>query len=152
MNYLRHLLGTGLLLAAAGTGYAQGVVPTPTPDMATVVFYRPPMLAQAATNFTVRANGAELCRLSNKRYFVVKLKPGETSFTSVAGGLNLPDQDKFDLTLEPGKVYYVQGDVKTRLMTVKMVFTEVTESTYKKKNAELKPDNCGQEAAPASGK
>ncbi|RAK63170.1 DUF2846 domain-containing protein [Hymenobacter edaphi] len=150
---MRYLLCTGLLMAAAaGTCNAQGPVPTATPDMATVVFYRPPMLAQAATNFTVRANGAELCRLSNKRYFVTKLKPGETSFTSVAGGLNLPDQDKFDMTLEAGKVYYIQGDVKTRLMTVKMVFTEVTESTYKKKNADLKPDNCETPAAPAAGK
>ncbi|GAB3826400.1 DUF2846 domain-containing protein [Hymenobacter jeollabukensis] len=149
---MRYLLCTGLLMAAAGSCYAQGPVPTPTPDMATVVFYRPPMLAQAATNFTVRANGAELCRLSNKRYFVSKLKPGETAFTSVAGGLNLPDQDKFDMTLEAGKVYYIQGDVKTRLMTVKMVFTEVTESTYKKKNADLKPDNCETPAAPAAGK
>ncbi|KAA9333335.1 DUF2846 domain-containing protein [Hymenobacter busanensis] len=144
---MRYLLCGGLLLAAAGSSFAQGTVPAPKPDMATVVFYRPAMLAQAATNFTVRANGAELCRLSNKRFFVTTLKPGETSFTSVAGGLNLPDQDKFDLNLEAGKVYYIQGDVKTRLMTVKMVFTEVTESTYKKKNADLKPDNCG---APAS--
>jgi hypothetical protein len=148
---MRYLLCSGLLLAAASAAHAQGAVPTPTPDMATVVFYRPPMLAQAATNFTIRANGAELCRLSNKRYFVAKVKPGETSFTSVAGGLNLPDQDKFDLNLEAGKVYYIQGDVKTRLMTVKMVFTEVTESTYKKKNADLKPDNCETPAAPASG-
>ncbi|OON71050.1 DUF2846 domain-containing protein [Hymenobacter sp. CRA2] len=148
---MRTLLCTSLLAAATGTCYAQGPVPTPTPEMATVVFYRPPMLAQAGVNFTVRANGAELCRLSNKRYFVSKLKPGETSFTSVAGGLNLPDQDKFDLTLEPGRVYYVQGDVKSRLMTVKMVFTEVTESTYKKKNADLKPDNCDA-AATSAGK
>src|SRR6476661_3246672 len=102
---MRYLFCTGLLMAAAaGTCHAQGPVPTPTPDMATVVFYRPPMLAQAGVNFTIRANGAELCRLSNKRYFVTKLKPGETSFTSVAGGLNLPDQDKFDMTLEAGKV------------------------------------------------
>lgn len=141
---------TGLLLAGASSSYAQGALPTATPDMATVVFYRPAMLAQAGTNFTVRANGAELCRLSNKRYFVTKLKPGETAFTSVAGGLNLPDKDEFGMTLEAGKVYYIQGDVKMRLMTVKMVFTEVTESTYKKKNADLKPDNC-EPAAPASG-
>ncbi|MCR5887502.1 DUF2846 domain-containing protein [Hymenobacter sp. J193] len=148
---MRYLLCTGILMAAASASYAQGTLPAPTPDMATVVFYRPPMLAQAGVNFTIRANGAELCRLSNKRYFVVKLKPGETAFTSVAGGLNLPDHDKFDLTLEAGKVYYIQGDVKTRLMTVKMVFTEVTESTYKKKNADLKPDNCDA-AAPAESK
>ncbi|RSK37571.1 DUF2846 domain-containing protein [Hymenobacter metallilatus] len=148
------LIPAGLLLAAS-SAQAQGPVPTPTPDMATVVFYRPPMYMGAALNFTVRANGAELCRLSNKRYFVAKIKPGQTSFTSVAGGLNLPDKEKFDINLEAGKVYYIQGDMKTRFMTNTLVFTEVTESTYKNKNANLKPDQCNEApaapAAPASG-
>ncbi|UYZ62357.1 DUF2846 domain-containing protein [Hymenobacter weizhouensis] len=140
---MRILLLPFLLAVTAGTATAQTQAITPSPDSATVVFYRPPMFAQAATNFTVRANGAELCRLSNKRYFVVRLKPGPTTFTSVAGGLNLPDKDNLDLKLEPNKVYYVQGDVKNRLMTTAMVFTEVTESTAAKKMTDLKRDNCG---------
>ena len=117
-------------------------LPEPTKDMATVVFYRPSNIARALVNFTVRANGAELCRLSNNRHFVSKLKPGKTSFTSVAGGLNIPDKEALDLNLEADKVYFVQGDVKVRFFSDKLIFTEVTESTAQKKLPDTKPDNC----------
>jgi hypothetical protein len=120
-------------------------LPSPTPDMATVVFYRIPQFSGAGINFTVRANGTELCRLSNKRYFVSKLKPGKVDFSTVAGGLNIPDKEVLGLDLEANKVYYVQGDMKTRLMTQKLVLTEVTESTAKKKLPDMKIDNCMKE-------
>ena len=128
------------LLASASVSLAQ--MPTPSPDMATVVFYRPPQFTRSGVNFTIRANGTELCRLSNKRYFISKLKPGETEFTSVAGGLNIPDKDGLSMKLEANKVYYFQGDVKVRFMSDKLVLTEVTESTAQKKLPEMKPDNC----------
>ncbi|MBO0947602.1 DUF2846 domain-containing protein [Fibrella forsythiae] len=116
--------------------------PEPSKDMATVVFYRPAQFARAAVNFTIRANGTELCRLSNKRYFSAQLKPGKVEFTSNAGGLNIPDKDGLSLDMEANKVYYIQGDVKVRFMSDKLVLTEVTESTAKKKLPEMKPDNC----------
>lgn len=133
-----------VFLITLGITQAQDI-PQPTPDMATVLFYRPPQFARAAVNFTIRANGEELCRLSNKRYFVAKVKPGKIDFTSVAGGLNIPDKDVFTLELEANKVYYIQGDIKTRFMTDKLVFTEVTESTAKKKLPDMKMDNCMKE-------
>jgi|GEM_PF-3355319 len=132
------------LLGFSSLSFAQEI-PAPTPDMATVVFYRIPQFAGAGNNFTVRANGTELCRLSNKRYFVSKLKPGKVEFTTVAGGLNIPDKEVFSLDLEANKVYYIQGDMKTRLMTQKLVLTEVTESTAKKKLPDMKIDNCMKE-------
>ncbi|MBO0933701.1 DUF2846 domain-containing protein [Fibrella aquatilis] len=128
------------LISSVSIALAQ--IPEPSPDMATVVFYRPPQFARAGVNFTIRANGAELCRLSNKRYFIQKLKPGQTEFTSVAGGLNIPDKDGISMKLEANKVYYFQGDVKVRFMSDKLVLTEVTESTAQKKLPEMKPDNC----------
>ncbi|MEZ0486283.1 DUF2846 domain-containing protein [Fibrella aquatica] len=128
------------LLAIASAATAQ--IPEPTKDMATVVFYRPAQFTRAAVNFTIRANGTELCRLSNKRYFSAQLKPGKVEFTSVAGGLNIPDKDGLSLDLEANKVYFIQGDVKVRFMSDKLIFTEVTESTAKKKLPDMKPDNC----------
>lgn len=131
-----------LLFWLGSTSLCLAQIPDPSPDMATVVFYRPPQFARAATNFTIRANGTELCRLSNKRYFISKLKPGQVDFTSVAGGLNIPDKDGVSMKLEANKVYYFQGDVKVRFMSDKLVLTEVTESTAQKKLPEMKPDNC----------
>ena len=128
------------LLASSSLCIAQ--IPEPSPDMATVVFYRPPQFSRSGVNFTIRANGTELCRLSNKRYFISRLKPGQVDFTSVAGGLNIPDKDGMSMKLEANKVYYFQGDIKTRFMSDKLVLTEVTESTAQKKLPDMKPDNC----------
>jgi len=133
-----------VLLISVGAAMAQ--IPEPVADMATVVFYRPAQYAGAAVNFTIRANGTELCRLSNKRYFRTKLKPGKVDFTSVAGGLNIPDKDVLNLELEANKVYFIQGDVKIRFMSGELVLTEVTESSARKKLPELKPDNCNTES------
>ena len=133
----------GILLALlATTSVCVAQLPDPVKDMATVVFYRVPSLTGALVNFTVRANGAELCRLSNNRYFTSQLKPGKVDFTSVAGGLSIPDKEVLSMDLEANKVYYVQGDVKVRVFTGKLIFTEVTESTAKKKLPDIKPDNC----------
>lgn len=137
---MRLLLILSYLLGSVSLCVAQ--LPTPSPDKATVVFYRTPQFARAAVNFTIRANGAELCRLSNKRYFVTKLDPGQVDFTSVAGGLNIPDKDGLSLKLEANKVYYIQGDVKVRFMSDKLLLTEVTESTAEKKLPDMKLDNC----------
>jgi len=139
---IRNILSFMVCLTVSVSVAAAQELPQPTADAATVVFYRNPQLAGAAVNFTVRANSAELCRLSNKRYFIVKLKPGNTDFTTVAGGLNIPDKEVLSLDLEANKVYFVQGDLKQRLMTQKLILTEVTESTAKKKLPEMKMDNC----------
>lgn len=58
------------------------------------------------------------------------------------GGLNIPDKEVLELTLEKGKVYYVQCDIKSSFITDRIEMTEVTESTAKKKMVNLKPDNC----------
>ncbi|WP_307143536.1 DUF2846 domain-containing protein [Siphonobacter sp. SORGH_AS_1065] len=111
-------------------------------DSAKVVFYRGSQMYRAAMNFTIRANGEEQCRISNKRYFVYSCLPNTVKFTSVMGGLNIPDKEVLELTLEKGKVYYVQCDIKSSFITDRIEMTEVTESTAKKKMVNLKPDNC----------
>lgn len=124
------------------TAFAQDVSIPAEKDKAVVVFYRKKQFAGAALNFTIRANGQEICRLSNKRYLIYKTPPGKTEFTTVAGGLNIPDKDKLVLNLQAGKVYYIQGDMITRFFTNKMELSEVTESTAQKNLPEMKPDNC----------
>ncbi len=129
----------GLLLLAL---VSQAQTITASPDSAKVVFYRGSQMYRAAMNFTIRANGEEQCRISNKRYFVYSSLPNTVKFTSVMGGLNIPDKEVLELTLEKGKVYYVQCDIKSSFITDRIEMTEVTESTGKKKIVNLKPDNC----------
>lgn len=132
-----------VLLAAQPHGGPKGTSKTTlAADSATVYFYRGSQFYRAGVNFTIRANGQEICRLSNKRYLVYKTMPGKVSFTSVAGGLNIPDKEKFDLELEAGKSYYVQCDIKTSFVADRMEMTEVMPSTAKNKMEKLAPDNC----------
>ena len=116
----------------------------PSPESATVVFYRGSQLWRAAVNFTIRANGEELCRLSNNRFLVYRTPPKTVNFSNVAGGLNIPSKEKLEMQLEAGKVYYVQCDIKSGLFADRMEMTEVTESTAKRKMEGVKPDNCIQ--------
>lgn len=137
--YSKLSLLAGLLLMGC---LAQAQTITASADSAKVVFYRGSQMYRAAMNFTIRANGEEQCRISNKRYFIYTTLPNTVKFTSVMGGLNIPDKEVLELTLEKGKVYYVQCDIKTSFLTDRIEMTEVTESTGKKKIVNLKPDNC----------
>lgn len=113
-----------------------------SPDVSTFIFYRGGAFGQAFVNFTIRANGDELCRLSNGRFMVYKTTPQKITFTNVAGGLNIPDKEKLEIDAEAGKVYYIQCDVKVNLFTNKMEMSEVMESTAKKKLKSVTADNC----------
>ena len=84
--------------------------------------------------------------MSNKRYLVYKALPGKVSFTSVAGGLNIPDKEKFDIELEAGKSYYIQCDVKTSFVADRLEMTEVMPSTAKNKMEKLTADHCMRKA------
>lgn len=113
-----------------------------SPDVSTFIFYRGGSFGQAFVNFTIRANGDELCRLSNGRFMVYKTTPQKIIFTNVAGGLNIPDKENLEIDAEAGKVYYIQCDVKVNLFTNRMEMSEVVESTAKKKLNNVTADNC----------
>jgi hypothetical protein len=140
---MKKMLVLAVVMLFANVLYGQEfTLKSTSPDSATVIFYRGGQLWRALVNFTIRANGKELCRLSNNRYMIYKFAPEKCTFTSVAGGLNIPDKEKLEMELEGGKMYYVQCDLKSSLFTDRMEMTEVTESTAKRKLLGTLPDNC----------
>jgi hypothetical protein len=140
---MKKIFTLSAIMLLANVIYAQEfTLKSTSPDSATVIFYRGGQLWRALVNFTIRANGTELCRLSNNRYMVYKTAPQKCTFTNVAGGLNIPDKEKLEIDLEGGKMYFVQCDIKSGLFTDRMEMTEVTESTAKRKLAGALPDNC----------
>jgi hypothetical protein len=143
---MRKLLFVSIVLMSAFSSLAQNAEEyyKPSPENATVVFYRGSQLWRAAVNFTIRVDGVELCRLSNNRFLVYRTLPKTVNFTNVAGGLNIPDKEKLEMQLEAGKIYFVQCDIKSGFFTDRMEMTEVTESTAKRKMDGIKPDNCIQ--------
>jgi hypothetical protein len=140
---MKKIFTLSAIMLLANVIYAQEfTLKSTSPDSATVIFYRGGQFAGATLNFTIRANGTELCRLSNNRYMIYKTTPKKCVFTNVAGGLNIPDKESLEMDLEGGKVYFVQCDLKMSFFAQRMEMTEVTESTAKRKLAGALPDNC----------
>jgi hypothetical protein len=140
---MKKILTLSVIMLLANVVYGQEfTLKSTSPDSATVIFYRGGQFAGATINFTIRANGIELCRLSNNRYMIYKTAPKKCIFTNVAGGLNIPDKESLEMDLEGGKMYFVQCDLKVSFFAQRMEMTEVTESTAKRKLAGTLPDNC----------
>ena len=59
------------------------------PAMATLVFYRDGQFFGSGVNFNVFVNGEKICKLSNNKYLVYKVKPGKTEIGTGTAGLNL---------------------------------------------------------------
>lgn len=115
----------------------------PTEDKATLVFYRKGQFAGALQNYNVYVNGQKLCKISNGKYFSVQVNPGETFFTSKAGGVEVfKKKENFSLEVEAGETYYIECNLKRSFTRYRMEFTEVTVNTANKEMNNLEADNC----------
>ncbi len=132
-----------VLACSAGVVVAQNDIPKPPADKAMVVFIRPAEITSALDNWVLMANGEEFCRISNNRYVTYLAKPGKVSFSSKRGGIGIgKPKSSLELELEAGKTYYVQCDIKTNLINVRILLNEITLSTAKRFLEKAKPDNC----------
>lgn len=129
-----------LFIGCPLTSVAQQIEKDPT--MATLVFYRDGQFFGSGVNFNVFVNGEKICKLSNNKYLVYKVKPGKTEIGTGTAGLNLAKKQGLALDTEAGGIYYVQCDMKQSLVANRLELTEVTKSTAEKKMSGLSPDNC----------
>lgn len=131
------------LVVMAFASYAQDAIPAPPADKALVVFIRPSEMASALDNWVLMADGENFCRISNNRFVTYLTKPGKVSFSSKRGGVGIgKPKDVLEMELEGGKIYYVQCDIKSNLVNVRILLNEIMPSTAKKFLAKAKPDNC----------
>ena len=139
----KQLLSVLLVLIACTATYAQNEIPPPPADKALVVFIRPSELNSALDNWVLMADGEEFCRVSNNRYVTYLSKPGSVEFSSKRGGIGIgKPKDLLKMDLEGGKIYYVQCDIKSNLINVRILLNEIMPSTAKKFLEKAKPDNC----------
>lgn len=132
-----------LLVFITLSGFAQTDFPLPPSDKALIVFIRPPEMANALDNWVLMADGEEFCRVSNNRYVTYLSKTGNVEFSSKRGGLGVgKPKDILKMELEGGKIYYVQCDIKSNLINVRILLNEIMPSTAKKFLEKAKPDNC----------
>ncbi len=122
---------------------AQDTIPSAPSDKALVIFIRPPEMANALDNWVLMADDNEFCRISNNRYVTYISDSGKVVFSSKRGGLGIgKPKDNLELELEAGKTYYVQCDINSNLVSVRILLNEITKSTAKKFILKAKPDKC----------
>ena len=133
-----------LLLATTLVANAQEQ-PTLTPEAgkALVVFIRPPEMMSALDNWVLMADNEEFCRISNNRYVLYHTKPGKINFSAKRGGIGIGKPvSGIDFELKEGEIYYVQCQVKSNLVSVRILLNEITKRTAEGFFAKAKPDNC----------
>lgn len=133
-----------VLVVLTISGYAQDSTNlTPEPGKALVVFVRPAELMSALDNWVLLANGEEFCRVSNNRYVLYQAKPGKYNFTAKRGGIGIGKPvTGIDFDVKEGEIYYVQCQVKSNLVSVRILLNEITKRTAEGFLKKAKPDNC----------
>lgn len=73
-------------------------------DMGLVYFYRPKKSFNRDLNFTIKANGFKINRLSNGVYFTYIARPGRIQFST-----RNEITSYLTIDIEPGQTYYIKG-------------------------------------------
>jgi hypothetical protein len=98
-----------------------------------VVFFRPSKFVGAAIGFKVRENGAELGKLRNGKYFILKVAPGTHQYD-----VHSETKDVLNLEIEAGQTYYVQGLLGVGIIAGRPNLTPSDASTFEGMKAKLK--------------
>lgn len=106
-----------------------------------VYFLRNTGYIGSAAAFKTFIDDQFLCRLNNKRYTVHEVSSGKHTFSVQFGGTTLKEKaERFELTLEPGKSYYLRVVFKNGAFVNNVYCEEITENTAKKELETLKED------------
>jgi hypothetical protein len=121
--------------AAQNAEPATAPAPAAAPESATgtVVFFRPSKFVGAAIGFKVRENGAELGKLRNGKYFILKVAPGTHQYD-----VHSETKDVLNLEVEAGQTYYVQGVLGVGIIAARPNLTPSDASTFEGMKAKLK--------------
>ena len=90
---------------------------------ATILVYRSNALMSSARKYWVYANSKPICKLGVRRHCQVSIPSGPVTFTTKLAGLSLVPKKRpsLPLTLQSGKTYYLQADLKTKLLPLQAI-------------------------------
>lgn len=112
-------------------------------DPATIYIYRVGQFGAAANNWSIFADEQKICKLSNNKYIMHKVKPGKHVYTAKIGGVGiLKKETEIEIEAEAGKSYYIACNVKQSFTRVRLELVEVTKSSADKQMAKMSLDNC----------
>lgn len=122
-----------------------------TEELATLIVYRGRQHYAAALNYWIIVNGQKTCKLSNNKYLTIEVPVGLVEIGSKRSGAELFKKEDFiSIETEPGKTYYVQGNIKRGIVNRRLEMAEVTLSTAKRDMVKMKVDRCQMKIEPTN--
>jgi hypothetical protein len=131
------------LVSALSFTHIENPSQAPADDMATVYIYRVGQFNAAAANWAIFADEQKICKLSNNKFIMQKVKPGKHVYTAKIGGIGLLKKEtEIEIEAEAGKSYYIACNVKQSITRSRLELLEVTKSSADKQMAKMSLDNC----------
>jgi hypothetical protein len=119
------------------------ITPSPDTDSSFIFIYRGGSFSGSLTNFIIYVDDQQLCKLSNKRYFKVPVKPGKHIISAKRGGVGIGKKEtEVEVDTENGKSNYISCSMKSSVTRVRLEMEEVVEKTGIKDISDMKVDNC----------
>jgi hypothetical protein len=98
-----------------------------------VYFIRSEGFQAPAAAFTIFIDHKNVGRLSNKRFSIHNVKPGDHTFTTQFGGTKSSEKaEKIEEKIEAGKTYYIKVNFQHGIFKNKLHFKEINEEDAKK--------------------
>jgi len=117
--------------------------PSPDGDSSFIFIYRGGSFSGSLTNFAIYVDDQKLCKLSNKSYFKVPVKPGKHIISAKRGGVGIGKKEtEVEVDTENGKSNYISCSMKTSITRARLEMEEVMEKTGIKDISDMKVDNC----------
>ena len=91
------------------TGQQSSAVSGPSPNLATVYFYRPHSSPGAAVGVDIKDNGIDIGTLQDGTYFVYHTNPGQHALTATTDTASTQN-----FKLQAGAIYYIEAAVVSR--------------------------------------
>ena len=122
---MRHILIACLTITIALVSWKSfsAEIPEADPEKGLVVFYRVKNFKGGAVRFNVQHADGVIGTLTNGSVLYTYLEPGQHTFWS-----QVISQDSITLTVEAGKIYYVEGKTQLGVYAGRPKFTLVSES------------------------
>jgi hypothetical protein len=111
-----------------------GVVGTPEPGKALVVFYRKKAFRGAGVRYKVRENDVELGKLSSGTWFALQVEPGPHTYV-----VHSEARDVTTIEFEAGETYFIAGTVTFGVFAGRPNLTPSNAEEFEAELAKLKP-------------
>jgi len=117
---------------------------TVKPAAATIYFIRETGFVGTLVNFRAKINDSVVCKMSNKKYSIHQIAPGNYTFYLTTWDMPKNKKNGLELEVEAGKTYYLRMVIKQKFFENVLYYQEITENSAAPLLAKCKlEENCG---------